>query len=250
MRTYLTILLILFAIFNSALVRAIELGTHGGVWPIEERDMRDVMAEELMRADLGGINKQLTDSAHTFFERLPQAGLPRAEETRTRWIDPGMVLASEIKAPVKNEAGEWEWRVLHPAGTRVNPLEQVQPVDRLLFFNAEDEDEVAFVKAVLKLHPVDVMPVATGGNIKPMAEKLDRPIFFARADLIERFAIKATPTLVGSGKGVLSLYLAVTEIRLPAKATLVKQAWFGLTDAEAKALATPKPAKARSRSAK
>lgn len=238
-------ILYLLLFFNTALAGAVDLGVHGTVWQIVERDMREVMAEELAKVDVSAINAELVKSAETFFERLPQAGLPRAEETRTRWVDPSIELQSEIKAPFKREDGEWEWRVLHPAGTRVNPLEHVQPPDRMLFFNAESEEETKFVREVLKLHPVDVTPVATGGNIKPLTESLDRPVYFAKDDLLSRFAVKATPSMVGTGKGVLALYLAVTEIKLPAKPDIVRKAWYGLTQEEAAAINRPtrQPAK-------
>jgi hypothetical protein len=231
-KTFIALALSLATSFASA----VDLGTHGTTWAIDERDLRELIAEDLAKVDVNAINTQLTESANTFFERLPQAGLPAADKTRTRWVDPSIELTEDIKSPVKGEDGEWTWQVLHPKGTKANPLEKLQPPDRMLFFNAESPEEVEFVKQVLKHRPTDVTPVATGGNIKPIFEELERPVFFAKTEILDRFSVKATPSMVGVGSGLFSIYLAITELKLPLPPEVVSHAWFGLTDAQAEEL--------------
>jgi len=205
------------------------LGVHGQLFPIEEVDMRQLLAESLSRVDTEKIEKELTTSAETFFERMPPSTLTPAERTASRWIDPSVEVTSEVRVPVKDPStGEWAWQPLHPAGTRVNPLEHVQPKDRMLFFNAESLAETEFVKEVIKKHKLAVMPVATGGNIKPLFEEMKRPVFYANDAILTRFQVKHTPSLLGVGQGPYSRYLVITDIRLPAIPDIIEKAWFGL----------------------
>lgn len=205
------------------------LGVQGQLFPIEEVDMRQLLAESLSQVDTKKIEEELTTSAETFFERLPASPVPSADKTVSRWIDPSIEITSEVRVPVKDPVtGEWAWKMMHPAGTKVNPLEHVQPRDRMLFFNAASLAEVEFVKAVILRRKLDIIPVATGGNIKPLFEEIKRPVFFANEAHMARFHVKATPSLLGVGEGAYSRYLVITEIRLPATPDIVDKAWYGL----------------------
>ena len=217
------------AILVTSPVVAHDLGVHGSLFPIAEPDIRDVMMEQIKKVDWDKINNGMVDSAKTYLDRLPSAGLPRALETKTIWVDPSVIASSDISAPVKKEDGSYQWEVIVPAGSKVNPLEKITTVQRMLFFDAADADQVDFAVQALKKHKVALDLVLTGGNIKDVANLVGRPVFHANSALLAKAKVDHVPALVGQGRGTHSSFIATTEIALPSKnADLIEQIWFGM----------------------
>jgi conjugal transfer pilus assembly protein TraW len=210
-----------------ALVFAKDFGVQGHVWEISEPDIRESLVRSAAKVDWDSINKGVADRAETWAERLDPFDLPLASKTETAWVDPSLVLTGDIKAPFETEDG-YEWRVVYPAGTRVNPLDSVRPVDNMLFFDGRDDKQVKFALDSLKNHQLDLMLVLTAGNPEKLSEKINRPVYYANTALIEKFQIQKVPSLLGVGTGARSLFLAVTTFKPPYTASLLDAAWTGL----------------------
>ncbi len=211
-------------------VLADDLGVFGRVWDIEEVDLRRMMAEQIARVDQTIIQDELKTSSKNYLRTLPEDYLPKATATRTHWVDPSVVVSQDIYAPVEQEDGRYGWEVMVPAGTRVNPLTDVRPVDNMLFFNAKDPEQVEFALSALKAHPRNLMLVATGGDVGALSAKIQVPVYHSNPSLIERFEIRAIPSLLGIGTGPRELFLAVTEFEPPYDPRLIERAWNGLPD--------------------
>lgn len=212
----------------SAPAWAHDLGVQGQLWPIQEVDLRELITEQVAKVNWDAINAQMVQSVKTFFDDLPQYGLPLAQTTKTVWVDPSIILNKPIVLPVKDADGNYAWRQEYPAGTKVNPLDYVTPISRMLFFSGNDPEQVAFVKAVLRAHPNNVMPVETDGNPTVLSKAIQRPVFYASTPLLTRFGIQKIPSLLGAGRGEYSHYLAVTQMAPPYSVETVDAAWYGL----------------------
>lgn len=215
----------------SGLASAADLGIQGTAYPIIEPDMRSRMMRDVAKVDWTQIEKDRGRSTKSYFERLSPYEFPYATKTETQWIEPSLILAADLKTLVKKPDGTIEWQILYQKGTKVNPLEKVRPVERMLFFDGRSEEQVAFVREAIREEPLRIMPVLTAGNPSELGKLWSRPVFFANQTLIDKFKIKATPTLVGVGDDSRALYLAVTTFASPYRRDYIKSAWFGIGEA-------------------
>lgn len=209
----------LIAAFGVALcppLLARDLGVHGPMWPILEIDLRQLIIESAARADWDSVDEQMRSSAKHYLSRLPKRSVSTAARTATRWIDPSFTLGEDLRAPVRDAQGEWQWSVLHAKGTRFNPLSVQRPDSALLFFDGTARDQVAFATAVSKAHPARVMLIeASGIDPRALAKSLDVPVFNGSNPMFARFDIRATPALLCAGEGAQALSLGLTEFARP-----------------------------------
>ncbi|MEA3642587.1 MAG: TrbC family F-type conjugative pilus assembly protein, partial [Lamprobacter sp.] len=91
-----------------------DLGTRGSVTEIREPDLLAEIERRLAALDLTAMKTRALERA---FGRLHLEHLPVATEDRTRWIDPTLTAAADIRLP--------DGALLVAAGEAVNPLEQL-----------------------------------------------------------------------------------------------------------------------------
>lgn len=210
----------------AAVAGAKDLGVQGNVWPIVEPDIRQLLVENAAKVDWSKTQQKLKESAETYLDRLPKRRLPVAEVTRTDYMDPSIVLTSDIQAPVKQADGKYRWQVLFPKGMKVNPLHSQRPVTAFLMFDGSDEEQRELVKNVLALEKMRIVPVEAGaGDIAKTNEYLGRPVFHASDAMLARFNVTYLPALVYPGTGAYSDYIAVTSYARPFKAEPVLLTW-------------------------
>lgn len=207
-----------------------DLGTQGRVWPIEEVDMRQLVAESAARVDWAAVEKQRQDSVSEALNSLPGRTLPTAAQTEVAWIDPSITIASDIRAPVRGADGKLQWQVLYRAGQRINPLTHVRPTTAMLFFDGSSRDQVEFVKAVLARNPLTIAPIDTAGrNPQRLAEDVGQPVYFASDQMLERFSVRHVPALLFPGSGVRELFLGLVSFSRPFRVADVEAWWTGAT---------------------
>lgn len=193
-----------------------DLGVQGTVWPITERDIRELVIESAARADWKDVQKDMKESANSYAGRLPSRTMPVAAKTETRWIDPSIKVDSDIKVPVKQANGEFVWQVLHKAGTTVNPLSVTRPNNAMLFFSGTDREQVALMKRLWAAAPGMIMPIdVSGANVQKLSETAGFPVFYAHDAMLSRFNIDRAPSLLYPGAGDRKLYLGLTTLSRP-----------------------------------
>jgi conjugal transfer pilus assembly protein TraW len=214
----------------AAAVAAKDLGVQGRVWPIEEVDMRQLVAESAAKVDWNAVDKERRDSVNEALSSLPGRRLPVANETTVAWIDPSITLASDIHAPVRNAAGLLEWRAIYRKGERINPLAHVRPVTAMLFFDGSSQEQVAYVKAVLARQPLTVVPIDVAGRHPGrLAEDVGRPVYFASEEMLARFSVTHAPSLLFPGSGAQGLRLGLVSFARPFRVEELERWWPGPT---------------------
>lgn len=210
-------------------LHAKDLGVHSRVYDIVEIDIRELLVASAARVDTEEIQEAVRSSAERYLDNLPRRTTSRVASTQTRWLNPSFILDDDIRAPVQNEEGEWEWVVLYRKGTSFNPLSVQRPTNAMLFFDGDDEEQVEFVAAMIEAYPSKVMPVeATGANPEKLAEQLGVPVFTVTDQMRARFQIRATPALLYPGEGAHYLELGMTEFAAPYSTTEAEQVWPSL----------------------
>lgn len=213
----------------AATASAKDYGVQGNVWEIIEPDIRQQIVESAAQADWSKAQDDLKESANTYLSRLPKRQLPVAERTQTVWLDPSIILTSDIQAPAKQPDGTYAWQVLHAKGTRVNPLEQYRPVTAMLFFDGSQPEQLELVRAVLAQEPNRIVPVEAGaGDLKGINQSLQRSVFYANDAMVNRFQVSYLPSLVYPGEGEHRLHLGITSFGLPFQAAQVLTSWPAL----------------------
>ena len=101
---------------------AIDLGTHGPVYPIEEPDLLEALAAQVQQKIDSGEWARIQREAQTRVIQnaqapKPVAGLGVSRQARPWTFDPSIVLSEAIT--------DREGRILFPAGTRENPPDVV-----------------------------------------------------------------------------------------------------------------------------
>jgi hypothetical protein len=219
--------------------QAHDLGVSGKTFPIAEQSFLQMLVQRAAKADWKSVDEKLQKKAQWDVRHFPQQPLSPAKSTLTTYFSPGVILQHAVSAPVNTPTG-YQWQVVYPKGTHVNPLKEgLAPVTRMLFFNENIPAQVAFMKAALKAYPYFILPVALGGNIPKQAKGIGRPMYYAYSTILQRFRILATPALLGVGRGKYRYDMAVTYFGPnalkradgdPEKAAMeIHDAWFGLT---------------------
>lgn len=194
---------------QSVALHAKDFGVHGKIAPIAEQDPIILIQSKLKimeeRGELERHNHELQKKTKTSIERpKPVEGLTKAIKNRVFYYDPTYVVQEDIKAH--------QGKVIHQKGTHINPLETVSLSQGLLFFDGDDEDQVAFAKGKLNEHPVKLILVK--GAPLTLSEELGVPVYFDQSRiLIKKLSIKHVPALVTQDK----LRLRIEEINLQEK---------------------------------
>ena len=195
-----------------------DLGVAGTTFPIIERDVRQMLVEDATKVDWSQAQDDLKNSAKTFVTNLPKRQYQSVARTQTVWIDPSVVLSSDIQVPVQQADGTYSWKVLAPKGSRVNPLEKFRPVTAFLFFDGSVPSQVELVRQVLAKDATRYVPVEAGqGDVSENNKALRRATFYASDAMLSRFQVQYLPSLVYPGSGQKELFLGNTSFALPYK---------------------------------
>lgn len=219
---------LLAALAVMGLAHGKNFGVLGPLYPIIEVDIRQLVLESAARADWAQVQEQVRDSAKQYLDNLPRRSLPVASHTNTQWIDPSIVLASDIQAPVRQADGSFRWEVFAAKGTRFNPLSQVRPRTVMFFYDGSNEQQIRLLKRLLEKEPLVIVPVEAGaGSVRETSVRMARPIFHASDALLSRFRVRELPSLVFPGDGARSLYIGVTALAEPFDPQAVLSLWSG-----------------------
>lgn len=198
----------LFACSSTLLAR--DLGVVGPVYPIAEQDMLETIEQRLTALEESGELARIEDDAkaryQAYVERPEGVRLPRAKQNRTYYVDPSLTVPYDIK--------DHEGRIIHPAGTTVNPLDYMTLSKLLLFFDGDDPVQVEWARSMIDGDPVHIKPILTNGPVLALMKEWQVRLYFdQRGQLVERFDIERVPALVASDGS----RLKVREFRLGAE---------------------------------
>lgn len=195
----------------SSALPARDLGVVGPVYPIGEQDMLQSIEQRLTALEESGELKRLEDDAKArykaYVERPEGVHLPRAKKNRTYYVDPTLTVPYDIK--------DHEGRIIHPAGTTVNPLDYTTLSKEMLFFDGDDPVQVEWARSLIERDPVHIKPILTSGPVLALMKEWQVRLYFdQRGQLVERFQIQRVPALVasdGSRLKVMELHLSIQE---------------------------------------
>jgi len=185
-----------------------DLGVRGATWPVAEPDLLAEIEARLADLQRSGEMARLETAARTRARQrleapVPVPGIAPARARHTRRLDPAIVVAEDIRGP--------DGALVAAAGTRIDPFAHVPLTRDLLFIDGRREVEVGWALA----HGKPAKLVLLAGRPLDLMRRYRRPFFFDLGGrLKERFAVRATPTLVERD----GAHLRLTEIPLDDRA--------------------------------
>lgn len=179
---------------SNAIPASDDLGVIGPQWPIRETDLLDAILSKVRQKQRSGETAQLKSrmkqQAQGYAQAPPSLRLARAARHRSTHFDPSIVVPYDVH--------DAQGRVLYAKGTTVNPLHHYPLGKTLLFIDAGDADQRAWLEHRLTREATTTSKVIlTGGSPTELAKTLQRPVFFDQnGALIQRFDIRAVPASV------------------------------------------------------
>lgn len=187
--------------------QAADLGTWGDLYPIREESMLQLITRRLAALQQSGaLGQRMQDfqaRAVAHSERpAPVPGIGRVEKMTTRRFNPAVTLSADIR----DNAG----RLIAAKGQVFNPLTLVPFRETLYFINADDPDQLAWVKRQVPSTPM-VKIILVQGNIPETSQALDTRIYFDQGGaLCQRFGLTRVPARITPAPG--NTLLTIDEI--------------------------------------
>lgn len=172
--------------------QAKDFGVRGKIAPIAEYDPLVLIQDKLKTMEANGELElhalDLQKKTKTAIERpTPVAGITKAGEGHVFYYDPTYVVQEDIK--------DHQGKILHPKGTRLNPLETVSLSHGLLFFDGDDEQQAAFAKETVKDSPIKLILIK--GAPLALSEDFQIPVYFDQHGVLTtKLGIHHVPALV------------------------------------------------------
>ena len=177
-----------------AAATAKDLGVRGMTWAVAEPDLLEQIESRLLEMERSGELARLEQEARANARRkleepAPVPGIAPATRERTRWFDPAITVARDIRTP--------DGTLIAAAGTRVNPLERMTPARDLLFIDGRREAEIAWALARQEETGRPAKIVLLAGRPLDLMRRHRRPFYFDTGGrLAARFGLRLTPSLV------------------------------------------------------
>ena len=205
-------LLMIFSISLSAAAK--DFGTQGHSYQITEQEFLQMIAERLNKIDMKKEQEKMQKVVRDRVEnpRAIEAVKP-ATSTRSFYFDPTYTLDKDVVLPCG--------KILHRAGTQVNPLEHMDLNRRLLFIDARRIEQVKWLREELdkplpdQKEAVEDKVILVGGSPSTLKKLLkdehkNKVYFDQNGELTARFGITGSPAVVVQD----GLRLKIDEIKL------------------------------------
>ena len=202
------IILLSSFVFASMLAEAKDLGKMGSSFNIDEEPFLKMIERKLKSLDIEEHQKVIKEKAEKSV-REPKIvkAIKRAKLDREWQYDPSFTTKKDIILPCG--------KLLHKAGTTINPLDNME-FDRVLYFiQGDDKDQVRWVSQSLQRYKKEEMErikvILVSGKPLELEQHLSHKIYFDQfGELTKKFGIKNVPASVKQdGK-----YLEIKEIAL------------------------------------
>ncbi len=180
------------------------LGVVGQVYEISEKDALKEIEEKASKVNWAKYMEGASQKAANWRPQQP-VSLARAGKAERRLVDVSYVLENDV--PLPDGSG------VYPKGYVINPLDMVQFPETMIVLNGEDREQIQWFKKSRYSADPSVFVLLTDGEYAKIERELKRPVYFANAQIVEKFDVRTVPAVVKqAGKK-----MEVTDILLEIK---------------------------------
>ena len=187
-----------------------DFGKQGATFAVKEEGFLAMIMRKLQSLDIAEHQQKMQDLAKQRVEE-PQAvkGIVRSKQQSSYHYDPTYVLDEDIYLP--------DGKLLHSRGTKVNPLDHMQWNGKLVFIDATDSTQVAWLKkqnykqneqeSEVQQNSIIKIVLVAGKPIE-LEQELQTNVYFDQmGELTTKFNIMQVPAIVEQD----GRYLKITE---------------------------------------
>lgn len=185
-----TLIFGIYSIFNNK-AEAKDLGVHGRIWEIEEKDIVSYIKSQITDEKAEKIQKDFISNSKKHINRpKPVDGISITQKSKVHYYNPEITLTKDII----DQTG----KVLYKQGTKVNPLDHQPFTRQLLFIDGDNAKQVKFAISKHRQVGEDLKIVLVSGSpIELMKQnKAIRFYFDQEGYLTKTFGIETVPTLI------------------------------------------------------
>jgi len=201
------ILISLLVISLSAQANAVihNLGVFGREYPIAEKDAIEELKSRAAAVDWGQVfSPEKTEKAIKGYK--PETiSLPGVFENQKRLVD----ISYQLEMDIPDGKGG----ILYPRGYVFNPLAYVNFSKTLVIINGDDARQVDWFTGSGHAGKMETLLLITDGSYYDLAQKLNRPVFYATSRIVQRLQLRAVPSVARQS----GTYMEIEEIALPHK---------------------------------
>lgn len=173
-------------LFFCSMLNAEVIGTNGATYPIAEPDAYEELMSKVKRTDWQAVMKKYRQSLSKATK--VSFNLGKAKQDRVFYVDPTYTLPYDIT----DENG----KIIYPRGFSFNPLDYMSFPYTIVFFNANSITEITWLKKQPWFKDSSTMLFVTHGDVIKAEKILGRAVFAAPPQMIERFNISSTPSVM------------------------------------------------------
>ena len=192
---------ILFVFAGNSFAEITILGTFGATHKIAEKDAVAELKEKAAQTDWKKHFNPEKIKALAKNYRPDLVKLPKAAENKAFLVD--MTYTLEFDIP------DGKGGILYPAGYKFNPLEYLNFSKTLVIFDGTDSEQVKWCQTSYA-DDYNSTLLITGGSCYDLSGLFKRPVFYASADIIRRFGVRAVPSVISQQKN----YMEIKEIEI------------------------------------
>lgn len=168
--------------------------TQGSVYEIQEQNIIELIKKHVennkdkIEAKFQKLKEEQKKKIQAYKPPDLSKTIAPAKKDAIRYPNPSY----ELKDDIKDANGA----ILYPKGYKFNPLHYIQLTDRYVFFDYTKPEQVAWVKSNKFDEQLNVRLIMTDGRVFDAMKDFGREVFYANDQVLNRFEIQATPTLV------------------------------------------------------
>lgn len=196
-------ILIIYKVIFIVEAHAMDFGKHGATYEVVEEGFVAMLKNRLSGLNLRGHQEEMLRTAkRQILEPAPVLGIKATNQPREFWYDPSFTLTQDIKLP--------DGKILHKAGTTVNPLDHMVFDRELIFIDGRSQEQVEWLKARLEStqanseennneehNNLEIRIILVGGKILELQEDVGRTLYFDQGgELTNKFGIEQVPAIV------------------------------------------------------
>jgi conjugal transfer pilus assembly protein TraW len=179
-----------FLISVPMLAFAKDFGVVGHTYNIKEQDIIKYIKSKLENIDIAKLQEEQQQIVRTSVDRpMEVSGIIDAKENKEYFYDPAFILEEDIFDHVG--------RLIHKAGTRINPLENISLRHDLIFINGDNPKQVEFALSYFKTKDAKATIILIKGSPIKLQKEHKVWIYFDQQGLLtSKFGIVQVPAIV------------------------------------------------------
>lgn len=190
----------------------VEYMTLGKTYPFAEKDMlleisdyiknNKTQIEEKWKMESAKMKEKAANYKPDGIPKLPKA-------KKNTFFYPNMNYTLDVDIPDK------DGKILYPKGFTFNPMKYVKLPYTIIVIDATRSEEVEWLKKQEITDYATYRIMITDGSYSKLGKQLKTPIFYAMPKIIERFKLRATPSIITQeSQGIKVQEICLGECRL------------------------------------